>query len=165
MAPAVCILNPLNGTHNCRPGGGLRWVRSPTAAHRSKHALARSSKLHYWATPEGANSDVLLSFIRCRVVAAQQPNDPVEMKNMPLADLPSGQTIQATSDETLMKFLCQLRLVLPFTMNGSRYVQIECIAPAKKITTAAQWSCLIIVCIFKPEPWLTATMAGGGCVR
>jgi len=43
MAPAVCILNPSNGTHNCRPGGGLRWVRSPTAAHRSKHALARSS--------------------------------------------------------------------------------------------------------------------------
>ncbi len=43
MAPAVCILNPFNGTHNCRPGGGLRWVRSPTAAHRSKHALARSS--------------------------------------------------------------------------------------------------------------------------
>jgi hypothetical protein len=26
MAPAVCILNPSNGTHNCRPGGGLRWV-------------------------------------------------------------------------------------------------------------------------------------------
>ena len=22
MAPAVCILNPLYGTHNCRPGGG-----------------------------------------------------------------------------------------------------------------------------------------------
>jgi hypothetical protein len=56
MAAAVCILNLLNGTHNCRPGGGLRWVRSPTAAHRSKHALARSSKLRYRAAPEGASS-------------------------------------------------------------------------------------------------------------
>ncbi len=51
MAPAVCILNPSNGTHNCRPGGGLRWVRSPTAEHRSKHALARSSSLYLRAAP------------------------------------------------------------------------------------------------------------------
>jgi hypothetical protein len=56
MAPAVCILNPFNGTHTCRPGGGLRWGRSPTAAHRSKHSLARSSKLCYRAAPEGASS-------------------------------------------------------------------------------------------------------------
>ena len=49
MAPAVCILNPSNGTHNCRPDGGLRWVRSPTAAHRYKHALARSSNLCFRA--------------------------------------------------------------------------------------------------------------------
>jgi hypothetical protein len=49
MAPAVCILNPSNGAHNCRPGGGLRWVRSPTAAHCYKHALARSSKSRFRA--------------------------------------------------------------------------------------------------------------------
>ena len=40
MAPAVCILNPSNGTHNCRPGWRTCWVRLPTAAYRSTHALA-----------------------------------------------------------------------------------------------------------------------------
>jgi hypothetical protein len=28
MAPDVCILNPSNGTHNCRPGGGLAGFES-----------------------------------------------------------------------------------------------------------------------------------------
>jgi hypothetical protein len=57
-----------------------------------------------------ACANVLLLCIRGRVVA-QLPNDLVEMENimMPLADLPSGQTIQATIDETLMNCLCQLR--------------------------------------------------------
>ena len=40
MAPAVCISNPSNGTHNCRPGWRTCWVRLPTAAYRSTHALA-----------------------------------------------------------------------------------------------------------------------------
>ena len=40
MAPAVCILNPSNGTHNCRPGWRTCWVRLPMAAYRSTHALA-----------------------------------------------------------------------------------------------------------------------------
>jgi hypothetical protein len=56
MAPAVCILNPSNGTQNCRPGGGLQWVRSPTAAHRYKHALARSSNHAFGPHWEGASS-------------------------------------------------------------------------------------------------------------
>jgi hypothetical protein len=105
-----------------------------------------------------ACADVLLPCIRGRV-AAQLPNYLVEMENMPLADLSSGQTIQATSDDTLMNCLCQSRAVLPFTINGSQYTQIECIAPAKMMTTAsaAQWSSSVIVCFFKPEPWLTAT--------
>ena len=29
MAPAVCILNPSNGTHNCRPGRRTCWVQLP----------------------------------------------------------------------------------------------------------------------------------------
>ena len=40
MAPAVCISNPSNGTHNCRPKWRTCWVRLPTAAYRSTHALA-----------------------------------------------------------------------------------------------------------------------------
>ena len=40
MAPAVCILNPSNGTHNCRPGWRTCWVRLPSAAYRSTHTLA-----------------------------------------------------------------------------------------------------------------------------
>ncbi len=39
---------------------------------------------------------------------------------MPLADQPSGHTIQATSDEILMNCLCQSRAELPFKMNGFR---------------------------------------------
>ena len=40
MAPAVCISNPSNGTHNCRPGWRTCWVRPPSAAYRSTHTLA-----------------------------------------------------------------------------------------------------------------------------
>ena len=40
MAPDVCILNPSNGTHNCRPGWRTCWVRLPSAAYRSTHTLA-----------------------------------------------------------------------------------------------------------------------------
>ena len=40
MAPAVCISNPSNGTHNCRPGWRTCWVRLPSAAYRSTHTLA-----------------------------------------------------------------------------------------------------------------------------
>ena len=46
MAPAVCISNPSNGTHNCRPGWRTCWVQLPSAAHRSTHALARSHPGH-----------------------------------------------------------------------------------------------------------------------
>jgi hypothetical protein len=47
MAPAVYILNPLYTVYSThiitrRPGGGLRWVRSPLAEHRSTQALAQS---------------------------------------------------------------------------------------------------------------------------
>ncbi len=67
MAPAVCILNPSNGTHNCRPGEGLRWVRSPTAAHRSMHALARSSKLR--SEPHWEGASFASALIPCGIAA------------------------------------------------------------------------------------------------
>ena len=54
MAPAVCILKPPNGTHNCRPGWRTCWVRIPSAAHCSTLALAQSCILR--ATAEGASS-------------------------------------------------------------------------------------------------------------
>ncbi len=44
-------MNPSNGTHNCRPGGGLRWVRSPTAAHRSQACARLIFILRYRVAP------------------------------------------------------------------------------------------------------------------
>ena len=102
-----------------------------------------------------AYTDVITPCIRGRVVAQLQ--DEVELEHIPLDDISPHQTIQTTSDDTLMRYLCQSHAVLNFTMDGQQYLQIECLAPGKQLALASQWDNSIIVCIFRHIPSLAAT--------
>ncbi len=63
---------------------------------------------------------------------AQLPNDLVELKNMLLADLPSGQIIQATSDDTLMNCLCQFTRCSPVHNQWLSIYSNRVYCPSKK---------------------------------
>ena len=102
-----------------------------------------------------AYADVLTPCIRGRVVA--QLPDVVELEHIPLDDIPPHQTIQVTSDDTLMHCLCRSHAVFQFTMDGQQYIQVECLAPGRQLAVTTKWDNSIIVCIFRPEPSLAAT--------
>ncbi len=54
MALAVCILNPSNGTHSCRPGGGLAGFES--LRQRTALRMRLPDGIHNLrAAPEGAS--------------------------------------------------------------------------------------------------------------
>ena len=102
-----------------------------------------------------AYADVLTPCIRGRVIAQLQ--DVVELEYIPLDDIPPHQTIQVTSDDTLMHCLCRSHAVFQFTMDGQQYIQVECLAPGRQLAVTTKWDNSIIVCIFRPEPSLAAT--------
>jgi hypothetical protein len=73
------------------------------------------------------------------------------MVSVPAFDFPPEQLISATSNEALIWHLCKARAVL-----GSKYQQVECLAPVQSAVPAAQCQDSVIVSVFQQEQTLTA---------
>jgi hypothetical protein len=71
-------------------------------------------------------------------VVAKLEGDQVEMESVPAFDFPPEQLISATSNEALIWHLCKARAVFSFTEDGSKYRQVECLAPVQSAVPAAQ---------------------------
>ena len=78
------------------------------------------------------------------------------MESVPAFDFPPEQLISATSNEALIWHLCKARAVFSFTEDGSKYRQVECLAPVQSAVPAAQCQDSVIVSVFQQEQTLTA---------
>jgi hypothetical protein len=56
-----------------------------------------------------------------------------------------------------MMYLCRLRAVFPFTIDGNQYFQIEYLAPSRQLALETQGSNSIIACILLLAPSLAPT--------
>ena len=82
------------------------------------------------------------------LVVAKLEGDQVEMESVPAFDFPPEQLISATSNEALIWHLCKARAVFSFTEDGSKYRQVECLAPVQSAVPAAQCQDSVIVSVF-----------------